>query len=112
MREKIIKSFRERREVCELAGFGQAVASKIVTTVCKRGTRGGEGQKKQALGIYYVVHGIEEGYRHQTEEKAKVVAAVWGTEIMKFLAALDIFHQDDCEEEDGQRKGFLEKWML
>ena len=29
-----------------------------------------------------------------TEEKAKVVAAVWGTEFIQFLAALAIFHQD------------------
>ena len=27
-----------------------------------------------------------------TEEKAKVVAAVWGTDIIKFLAALAIVH--------------------
>ena len=30
-----------------------------------------------------------------TEEKAKVVAAVWDTEIIKFLAVLAILHQDD-----------------
>ena len=28
--------------------------------------------------------------RINTEEKAKVVAAVWGTEMIKFLAALQI----------------------
>ena len=32
--------------------------------------------------------------RTKTEEKAKVVAAVWGTEMMQFLAALAILHQD------------------
>ena len=36
----------------------------------------------------------------KTEEKAKVVAAVWGMELIQFLAALDIFHQDDVEEKD------------
>ena len=30
-----------------------------------------------------------------TEEKAKVVAAVWGTEFIKFLAVL---HQDDMKK--------------
>ena len=29
-----------------------------------------------------------------------VVAAVWGTEFIKFLAALAILHQDDFEEYD------------
>ena len=34
------------------------------------------------------------------EKKAKVVTAVWGTELSQFLAALAIFHQDDFEEKD------------
>ena len=34
----------------------------------------------------------------KTEEKAKVVAAVWGTEMIQFLAALAIFHQDDLKK--------------
>ena len=29
-----------------------------------------------------------------TEEKTKVVAAVWGTEFIHFIAALAVFHQD------------------
>ena len=33
-----------------------------------------------------------------TEEKAKVVAAVWGTKGIKFLAALAILPWDDFEE--------------
>ena len=33
-----------------------------------------------------------------TEEKAMVVAAVWGTEWIKFLAALDILHPDDLKK--------------
>ena len=35
--------------------------------------------------------------RIYTEEKAKVGAAVWWTELIQFLAALDIFHQDDLK---------------
>ena len=35
-----------------------------------------------------------------TEEKAKVVAAVWGTEMIQFHAALQIYGLDD-----------LKKWM-
>ena len=31
----------------------------------------------------------------KTEEKAKVVAAVWGIELSQFLAVLAILHQDD-----------------
>ena len=33
-----------------------------------------------------------------TEEKAKVVTAVWGTELIQFLAALAIFHLDDLKK--------------
>ena len=33
--------------------------------------------------------------RIKTEEKAKVAAAAWGTELIKFFAALAILHQDD-----------------
>ena len=42
------------------------------------------------------------GYRRRIkqEEKAKVVAAVWRRELINFLAALDIFHQDDFKETD------------
>ena len=36
--------------------------------------------------------------RIKTEEKAKVVAGVWGTKFIKFLAALAIFHQDDLKK--------------
>ena len=34
----------------------------------------------------------------KTEEKAKVVAAVWRSELIQFLAALGIFHQDDLKK--------------
>ena len=38
--------------------------------------------------------------RIYAEEKANVVAVVWGTELIQFLAALAIFPQDDFEEKD------------
>ena len=36
--------------------------------------------------------------RIRTEEKAKVVAAVWWTEFIQFLARLAILHQDDLKK--------------
>ena len=36
--------------------------------------------------------------RIKTEEKAKVVAAVWGTECILFLAVLAFIHQDDLRK--------------
>ena len=38
--------------------------------------------------------GREHIRRTYTEEKAKVVAAVWGKELIQFLAILAILHQD------------------
>ena len=42
------------------------------------------------------------GFNHRrrinTEEKAKVVAAAWGTECIQFLAALAILHQDSLKK--------------
>ena len=35
--------------------------------------------------------------RIYTEDKAKGVAAVWGTEYIQFLAALAVFHQNDLK---------------
>ena len=35
--------------------------------------------------------------RIHTEEKAKVVAADWGIELIEFLAALAILYQDDLK---------------
>ena len=35
--------------------------------------------------------------RIHTEEKPKVVAVPWGTELLQFLAALTILHQDDLK---------------
>ena len=36
--------------------------------------------------------------RINTEEKAKVVAAAWGKELIQFLAAIAILHQDDLKK--------------
>ena len=36
--------------------------------------------------------GVGDKYKINTDEKAKVVAAVWGTEFIHCLAALDILH--------------------
>ena len=46
-------------------------------------------------------HGTTRGSykkRINTEEKAKVVAAVWGTERIQFLAALAVLHWDDLKK--------------
>ena len=49
--------------------------------------------------LFLFLH-IDQRSRIKTEEKAKVIAAVWGKELIQFLAALAIFHQDDFEEKD------------
>ena len=36
--------------------------------------------------------------RINTDEKAKVVAAAWGIELIQFIAALAVFHQDDLKK--------------
>ena len=36
--------------------------------------------------------------RNSTEDKAKVVAAVWGTELIKFLAVIAILNKDNLKE--------------
>ena len=36
--------------------------------------------------------------RIKTEEKAKVVAVVWGTEVIQFLASLASLHHDDLKK--------------
>ena len=38
--------------------------------------------------------------RIKTDEKAKVLAPVWGTELIKFLVTLSTFHQDDLKKKD------------
>ena len=41
----------------------------------------------------------------QTEEKAKVVVAVWGTEFIQFLAAQHIWLQDNLKKRITRRTG-------
>ena len=38
---------------------------------------------------------IEHSRRIKIEEKARVVTVVWGTELIQFIAALAILHQND-----------------
>ena len=53
-------------------------------------------RKSAAMILFCVACMVEKHHRRMiyTEEKAKVVAAVWGTECIQFLAMLAIFHQD------------------
>ena len=46
----------------------------------------------------YDVLGMRHRRRIYTEENAKVVVAVWGTEFILFLAELAFLHQDDPKE--------------
>ena len=39
--------------------------------------------------------------RINTEEKAKVVAAAWGTDLLQFLAALAFLHLDDLKKDSS-----------
>ena len=49
----------------------------------------------------------------KTKEKAKVVAAVWGMELIQFLTVLAIFHQDDLKKRMNRIcKGYFAQWML
>ena len=45
--------------------------------------------------------------RIYTEEKANVVAAIWGTEFIQFLVALAIMHQNDLKNNVGPFHPFL-----
>ena len=38
--------------------------------------------------------------RTNTEEKAKVVAAVWGTEFLQFLSVMAVLHWDELKEKN------------
>ena len=49
--------------------------------------------------------------RINTEEKANVVAAVWGTEFIQFLAAQATFHQDDLKNMMNCTQDNLKKKM-
>ena len=44
----------------------------------------------------------------KTEKKAKIVAAVWGTELIQFLVALAIFHQEDLKKRINR---IMDSWM-
>ena len=53
--------------------------------------------------------------RINTEENAKVVTAAWGTELIPFLSALAILHQDDLKKRINRitaRMDALIKWMI
>ena len=60
---------------------------------------------RQLRGIPYIVFIVlftvhsrwSHKRRRNTEEKAKVVAACWETELLQFLAALAILHQDELK---------------
>ena len=54
-----------------------------------------------------VKYGLNHRRRIKTEEKAKVAAVVWGTELIQYLAALDIFHYRMI-----WRKEWIEEWLL
>ena len=57
--------------------------------------------RSSPLGSYQGrIHNKTSNHRRRikTEAKAKVVAAVWGTEIIQFVAALAILYKDDFEE--------------
>ena len=51
------------------------------------------------LAVNFKYNTVYHRRKIKKEEKAKV-AAVWGTELIQFLAALHIFHQDDFEGKD------------
>ena len=48
-------------------------------------------------GFYKLSFGQIHRRRIKTEEWAKVVAAAWGTELIKFLAVLPILHHADLK---------------
>ena len=44
------------------------------------------------------VRSVQHRRRINTEQQARVVAAVWGTELIQFLATLAILHKDDLKK--------------
>ena len=50
--------------------------------------------------------------RINTEEKATVFASAWGTELIQFLAALAILHQDDLKKRMNRIKATWRNEML
>ena len=57
----------------------------------------GKGMGVVVNPLLYLVVGYIYRRRIYREEKAKVVSAIWGTEVFQFLAALAILHQDELE---------------
>ena len=56
--------------------------------------------------------GVGHGRRINTEEMAKFVAAVWGTEFIQFLAAHAILHQDEWKNRmNGTRMIWKGGWI-
>ena len=51
--------------------------------------------------LYYTGSPAAHGRRIKAEEKAKVVASVWGTELIQFLSALAIFHKEGLKKKDA-----------
>ena len=49
--------------------------------------------------------------KKKTEEKSKVVAAVWRTELIQFLTALAVLHKDDLKKRINRMRAMAE-WML
>ena len=49
--------------------------------------------------------------RIYTEEKAKVVSAVWGTDFIHFLAVLAVLYQDDMKKKDEFHQDDIKKTM-
>ena len=49
---------------------------------------------------------FDENHRRKiySEEKANVVAAVWGTEFIKFLATQDFLHKDELHQDDRKER--------
>ena len=54
-------------------------------------------QFKIATGLHHVAHYGAQRRRIYTEQKAKVVDTAWRTDLIQFLAALAILHQDDLK---------------
>ena len=52
----------------------------------------------ELLGTFHRLVWCSHRRRIKTEKKAKVVAAVWGTELIQFFAVLAILHQDDLKK--------------
>ena len=52
------------------------------------------------------------GTASNTEEKAKVLAAVWGTEFIQILCRASYFAKDDFEEYVGEIHPFLSSWCI